>query len=160
MQGPSLLAFGGGWNSLSSRAALGPAGWLWEQVAPGTRGGVGGDGGAWLADRLGWGGGTLPRGSGTQGAWGPEGGLRLTSALAPWRVLGTLASQTLGVPPEASRLGQSLRRNTGETERGATLTTLQPQQAHMCEVLPVLPSSLEAGMAPTQQAKAGVLVAP
>lgn len=35
-QGPSLLAFGGGWSSLSSRAALGPAGWLWEQMAPGT----------------------------------------------------------------------------------------------------------------------------
>lgn len=37
-QGPSLLAFSGGWSSLSSRTALGPAGWLWEQVAPGAGG--------------------------------------------------------------------------------------------------------------------------
>lgn len=33
---------------------------------------------------------------------------------------------------------------------GAALTPLQPQQAHVCEGLPVLPSSLEAGKAPTQ----------
>lgn len=64
------------------------------------------------------------------------------------------------MPPEARSLGQSLTRNTGEMEAG--LPRLCPSSLSrrtVREVFPLLPSSVDAGTVPTQQAKADVSVA-
>lgn len=87
---------------------------------------------------------------------GPQADLGSGSVEGPWHP----SFPEAGSSPRGIQTWSESEKKTGETEAGCRPHAPQPQQAHVCEVLPVLPSCLEAGMAPTQQAKAGVRVAP